>query len=225
MVLHTLTAPLRLGVDTVTLRFVANPNTPRTQRTKPPEPKPLDARLDAWERQPGEHEKAFAAFAAYRDAAQDRSVRATARDLKVWPTQLQRWVVQWRWYDRVAEYDRHMDRVRVREARKVLVEMTTRHSTLAMSALGVLSRPINELIERINSKKINLATIPDAALLRMVRDAAAAIKDLVEVERVARGAPASTSLVVEADENTVASAVERMFSATTYDTPEDHSEA
>ena len=76
-----------------------------------------------WERQKGESEKAYEAFAAYRDMGEKLGKSDTL---------IRRWKVRWNWQERVRAYDNELER----EARKKVVAdrkaMTERHIGIAM---------------------------------------------------------------------------------------------
>jgi hypothetical protein len=70
----------------------------------------------AWERQYGESRQAFAAFAGYRDLGSDRSVDEAYRRGRGLPEDHTRatkrwrvWVARWRWLERAAAWDAHLD--------------------------------------------------------------------------------------------------------------------
>lgn len=99
-----------------------------------------------WERQKGESEKAYEAFAAYRDMGEKRTFQAVADKLQKSCTLIRRWSGQWEWRERVRAYDNELEK----EARKKAVAdrraMTERHIGIAMQlqkkaleALGSLS--------------------------------------------------------------------------------------
>lgn len=88
-----------------------------------------------WERLPGESDKAFAAFIAYRDTpAHERSIEKCAKKVgksgaKVW----QKWSVRWRWVARCVAWQDEQDRA-ARAARLAEIEeMNRRHVALARS--------------------------------------------------------------------------------------------
>jgi hypothetical protein len=150
--------------------------------------------IDPWERQPKEADEAWRAFAHYRDALDDsgdplRSIGATSRALDEHLTQCKRWSSRWRWRDRCVAYDRHLDGIATKAKEKAIKVMVGRHAALANAGLGVLQEPIKELISRIERKAIDLKALSDDALIKLVRQSASAIRDLVGVERVARGVP------------------------------------
>jgi hypothetical protein len=174
----------------------------------------LDPKLMPWERQPLESERAYAAFVTYRDQGDERSVRQVARTRELHETQCQRWSGRWRWSERVMAWDRHLGAVATKEKEKAVREMTVRHASLANAGLGVLQEPIKELIRRISSGELDLSKIPVGDLLRLVRQSAQAIKDLIGVERVARGVPETVVggvFGVGASPATVAAMVQALF--------------
>jgi hypothetical protein len=85
-----------------------------------------------WEQLPGESARAFGAFCAYRDLGPRRSLRAAAAAFYEQPSaarerQLDKWSRAFRWVERAAAWDRHLDaqaRQAQQEARR---EMTERH--------------------------------------------------------------------------------------------------
>lgn len=79
---------------------------------------PAEATTDPWERQPGESAKAYQAFKAYRDMPPaERSVRKSGGDSK--GTARERrflgWSSEFRWVERAAAWDGHLDRIRQAE--------------------------------------------------------------------------------------------------------------
>ncbi len=78
---------------------------------------PVDG-VEAWDRQPDETDKAFAAFAAYRDLGADRTVAKAIEALGKKPnyrSTCEAWSRQWSWVARVGAWDSYEDR-RKREA-------------------------------------------------------------------------------------------------------------
>ncbi len=72
--------------------------------------------IDEWERQPNERGKCWTAFQVFRDMGEERGVFAV-RDKAGFPVShstLVRWADKYRWMERAAAYDRHIDRQRVR---------------------------------------------------------------------------------------------------------------
>jgi hypothetical protein len=80
---------------------------------------PSGPRPEAWEQQSREGTKAFEAFAVYRDAGADRSIREVARQLRRDDATLFGWSSAYRWVDRARQFDAHNDRQKTRtEARE-----------------------------------------------------------------------------------------------------------
>jgi hypothetical protein len=101
---------------------------PRDRRAPPPS----EDDLQPWDRQPRESEAAFAAFAAYRDQpAGGRSLRRLAAALSKQLTLLGRWSSANSWPERVAAFDQHEDRERVRLHLQQVLEMCDRHARMA----------------------------------------------------------------------------------------------
>lgn len=97
-------------------------STPSAQRGKSTSHRPHGEM--AWERLPGESAKAFAAFMVYRDFGPGRDVNSAYRSTtqqqsncnKIAPRHWRSWSTTFRWFDRAAAYDAHLDRQRVEAA-------------------------------------------------------------------------------------------------------------
>lgn len=116
-----------------------------------------------WERQKGESEKAFEAFAAYRDMGEKRTFAAVAEKLGKSETLIHRWKLRWGWQERVRAYDNELER----EARKKVVAdrkaMTERHIGIAMQlqkkALEALSSlTVEDMTPKDIKEYIKMAT-------------------------------------------------------------------
>jgi hypothetical protein len=64
-----------------------------------------------WDRQRGETEKAFRAFAAYRDQHAARTFEAVAGMLQCSGANVRRWAKKWNWVERVRAFDIHVDKI------------------------------------------------------------------------------------------------------------------
>lgn len=92
----------------------------------------LDETVEAWERQPGEPEKAYRAFGLYRDALIEggigkRSQRAVLaslypnRDPSLARTRdIGLWSIKWRWVERAQAFDAHLEAVKLEAFRESL---------------------------------------------------------------------------------------------------------
>ena len=74
----------------------------------------------AFEQQPKESNKAFAAFCIYLNMGEERSTLAVARRLSRSHQLMRRWSARWDWMERVRAYAAHLARVE-REATEALV--------------------------------------------------------------------------------------------------------
>lgn len=85
-----------------------------------------------WERQKGESEKAFEAFAIYRDMGEKRTLTAVAEKLQKSGSLIRRWKDRWDWVERVRAYDNGLEKEARAKAVKDRKDMTDRHIKIAM---------------------------------------------------------------------------------------------
>ena len=67
--------------------------------------------MPGFERQPGETEKAFAAFRVYLGLGAQRSARLVGEQLGKSPHTVEKWAAKWGWSRRVAEHGAHLARL------------------------------------------------------------------------------------------------------------------
>ncbi len=123
----------------------------------PPEP---------WERQPNESDKAFQAFAIYRDMGangQKRSIRAVAQKLKKSTTIIGRWSSNLNWVERANAWDDELDRLTREELTKGIAEMRKRHAKIAQAMLakalkGLQRIPEDEMSSQDVAKIVDIAS-------------------------------------------------------------------
>lgn len=125
----------------------------------------------AWERQRGESQKAFEAFAIYRDMGPTRSLLKVTQKLTKSETLIKRWSSKWNWVDRIQLYDAEMDRQQLLQQEEERKQMAERHAKQALLFQ-------NKIIERLRTIDPNRLTPAD--LIRWFEVA-------VKVERQARG--------------------------------------
>lgn len=104
--------------------------------------------LDPWERQPGESEEAFVAFATYRDLESPRSLREVAKACEKDPSLIGRWSSRYDWIVRVAAWDRQRDEARRNADLKARAEMGRRHGEHAMKLQEALMKPAEAIAKR-----------------------------------------------------------------------------
>jgi hypothetical protein len=135
-----------------------------------------------WERQPGEPEKAFAAFAAYRDLGPKRSLDAVGRQLyggtqtgrkRDATGRLQEWSRTWQWVERAAAWDGELDRLARLEQVEAVKDMCRRHAEQAQEFQA-------KALERLAGMTLEEMSVGET--LRYFVEA-------VKIERLARGEP------------------------------------
>lgn len=110
-----------------------------------------------WERELGESTKAFHAFTIYRDLGPtERSLPkvcqmyASKRSLL---GQMKRWSKKWQWVQRAQAYNDHLDKLRLEEHEKNVIDMKKRHLTLAKALQAKAAEKLKDL-EAADFKKI-----------------------------------------------------------------------
>lgn len=108
-----------------------------------------------WERQKGESEKAFEAFAIYRDMGQERTIAAVVERLKKSRSLIDRWKDRWEWKERVRAYDNELEKAARAKAIKDRKTMTDRHIGIAMQLQKKALEALNSLeVEAMSPKDI-----------------------------------------------------------------------
>jgi NADPH-dependent glutamate synthase beta subunit-like oxidoreductase len=107
---------------------------------------------ESWEKLTGESSLAFAAFCAYRDLGAERNVRkavdVTEKDegkrdkrYNVW----RNWATQFKWRERAADYDRHIERLKQTELRKTIEAHGEKHRQVTGKMLDVVSKKLDTM--------------------------------------------------------------------------------
>jgi hypothetical protein len=107
---------------------------------------------ESWERLPGESGAAFAAFCAYRDCGLDRSIRKAiesvekdevvlAKRYRVW----RNYSCQYRWQERAADFDRHIEQLKQTELRKTIEAQGEMHRVVTGKMLNVVSKKLDTM--------------------------------------------------------------------------------
>lgn len=108
-----------------------------------------------WERQKGESEKAFEAFAVYRDMGEKRTLTAVAEKLQKSGTLIRRWKDRWDWVERVRAYDNGLEKEARAKVIKDRKDMTERHIKIAMQLQKKALEALNSLeVEAMSPKDI-----------------------------------------------------------------------
>ena len=135
-----------------------------------------------WEQQPGESSRAFGAFAAYRGLGPRRSLRAAAEAFSGQASaarerQFDKWSHTFRWVERAAAWDRHLDAQARRAQEEAQREMTERHVKEARALQG-------KALERLRA--LRPEELAPLEVLRYLVEAA-------KLERLALGEPETVS--------------------------------
>lgn len=94
------------------------------------------AKIEPWERQPGETEKAYEAFLIFKNLGPGRTLQKVAEKLRKSGSLIRRWKAQCDWENRVEAYDRENERkeqIATQQARKKMIE---RHIKIGTSLQG-----------------------------------------------------------------------------------------
>lgn len=104
-----------------------------------------------YERIEGETPKQWEAFKKYRDMGLTRNLRTVAKELNKSLALIGRWSSANDWVDRVAEYDRDMDKQEILESIKKRKEMVRRHAQVSK----MFQNKILERMQRLNSAELS----------------------------------------------------------------------
>jgi len=108
--------------------------------------------FESWERLPGEKSEAFAAFCAFRDFGADRNIRkavdSVEKDESVRAKRYRVWrnlCTKFRWWERAADYDNYMEKLKQGELRKTIEAQGELHREVTGKMLRVVSKKLNRL--------------------------------------------------------------------------------
>lgn len=176
----------------------------------------LSADCAAWEHQPGEPGRLFAAFTVYRELGPARTLRETAAACRARAPTVREWAREWLWEQRVVAWDRDQAAKQAQAAEKERGEVAKRHARIAAQYLNVMAAPVVELGRRLNAGT-PMAQVSDADLWKLVRANAGIVRDLVDTERLSHRMPTEHTAVSGPDGGpvqvvTVVDAVRALFS-------------
>jgi len=102
--------------------------------------------LRPWQRQPGETEKAYAAFVSYRNIEPPfRSITRVVSELGKSRSLIGRWSSEWNWVERAAEWD-HEQEIRLLASRiEAKKRMDEEHLTIVRSARNKAVRRLRDV--------------------------------------------------------------------------------
>jgi hypothetical protein len=111
---------------------------------------------ESWERLPGETSYAFAAFCIFRDLGAERNLRkavsvsitsgvnneaACAKSYSGW----RNWSFKYRWRERVADYDRYIEKLKQAELRKTIEAQGEKHRQVTGKMLDVVQKKLDTM--------------------------------------------------------------------------------
>ena len=108
--------------------------------------------FESWERLPGETGAAFAAFCAFRDCGLERNIRKAietvekdeairAKRYRVW----RNWSTQFRWRERVADFDKYTEKLKQVEFRKTIEAQGEMHRAVTGKMLDVVKKKLDTM--------------------------------------------------------------------------------
>ncbi|MDR0496189.1 MAG: hypothetical protein LBH42_01090 [Treponema sp.] len=106
--------------------------------------------FESWERLPGETALAYAAFCIFRDMGAERSIRkavefaekdkaACGKSYNGW----RNWSTKFRWRERAADYDKHLDHLKQTDLRKTIETQGEVHRAVTGKMLAVVSKKLD----------------------------------------------------------------------------------
>jgi len=138
------------------------------------------AQPEPWERQKGETDPAFEAFALYRNMGVERSTLSVSIELSKSHGLVKKWGTKQNWVSRAAAFDDHLDKIWIKEKQK-------RHLAEAKKQIRVANdlREVGEQILKDADKE--KATVEDARKIletsqKMIRTAMGEPGEIVEVQ-------------------------------------------
>ncbi|MCM1530109.1 MAG: hypothetical protein NC093_08965 [Alistipes sp.] len=140
-----------------------------------------------WERQKGESEKAYEAFANYRDMGENRTDVAVANKLRKSCTLIRRWKKLWDWAERVRAYDNWLEKSARQKIVKNRQDMIDRHIRIAKDLQGkALSALQNADLDEMSFKDIR-------EVLKMATELERITQGMAEVESTPKEQESRTS--------------------------------
>jgi ribosomal protein S3AE len=120
--------------------------------------------FESWERLTGETSAAFAAFCAFRDCGLERNIRKAvesvekdvdvqAKKYRVW----RNWSTQYRWRERVADYDKYIERLKQAELRKTIEAQGEQHRAVTGKMLEVVKKKLDTM----NPQELTQGNVPE----------------------------------------------------------------
>jgi len=119
---------------------------------------------ESWEQLAGEGSSAFKAFCAFRDMGLERNIRKAVESVEkdaalqskkygVW----RNWSNKFHWRERVADYDRYIERLKQEELRKTIEAQGEKHRQVTGKMLDVVSKKLDTM----NPEDLTQSAVPE----------------------------------------------------------------
>ena len=139
--------------------------------------------MDPWERQSYDTEESWPIFLVYRDQTPPRrGLLVTIKGRPVDPIKVSRWFREHYWEARCAEYDRHLDAIRIGE-REALLRQSS--AEVAAEHMGILAYG-RDIIRR-EFEKLAATVHESAGEVVRPRDLIRLAETVVKLDRLVRG--------------------------------------
>jgi hypothetical protein len=135
---------------------------------------------ESWVQLTGETSLAYSAFCAFRDMGAERSIRKAVetaeKEKSKWDKRYnvwRNWATLYRWRERAADYDRHIERLKQTELRKTIEEQGEKHREVTGKMLDVVKKKL----ETMNPEDLAQGNVTDwvQTAIRAEREAAGLI--------------------------------------------------
>jgi hypothetical protein len=120
--------------------------------------------FESWERIKGETGLAYSAFCAFRDCGTERTIRKAVESVekdvnqqgkryRVW----RNWSTLFRWRERVADYDRYIEKLKQGEMRKTIEAQGELHRAVTGKMLEVVKKKLDIM----NPEELTQGNVPE----------------------------------------------------------------
>ena len=107
---------------------------------------------ECWEQLTGESSLNYSAFCVFRDMGAERSVRKAVESIETDERKRRKrydvwrgWAAQYRWKERAADYDKHLERLKQTELRKTIEKQGELHREVTGKMLEVASKKLDTM--------------------------------------------------------------------------------
>lgn len=161
-----------------------------------------------WEKQKGETQLAYSRFRVFRNLGPTRSLRKTAIALnipddkvKVMTNSLANHSWKYKWFERIAKYEQHLDEIEQKENTAAIKEMARRHADHSKAFEHAIMLPVKTFMNKLKENQDNdLKDKTLSELLKMITGSADAFHKVTNIERKSRGEPNEIN-ELQTDEN------------------------